>query len=187
MCLGGFGLSFVFHVLTLYQNSRNYEMNPYNTGAGGTSADMLYMIILGMIASILIDQFIIHIFYAEALLFTIVYVYSRRDPTSIQSLYGFKFKTIYLPWMFLLIKLVMNNPLTSCIVGKLTIFIKYCIIISSYLCVSVYSYIYIICLSIYFISLLHVLASFTWLSVTVSVSVNDSDCDTDTVDVVVIH
>ena len=36
--IGPFSFNFAMHTYVLYENSRRYESNPYNTGGGGSSA-----------------------------------------------------------------------------------------------------------------------------------------------------
>jgi Derlin-2/3 len=44
---GKFSFNFVISLYLLVQYSTRYEVSPYNTGAGGTSADYAWMLCLG--------------------------------------------------------------------------------------------------------------------------------------------
>ncbi len=116
---GGFGLPFVFHMFILYENCRRYEANPFNTGAGGTSADFFYMLVVGggmlMVLEILLGFGMSMM--SEPILYYIVYVWSRRDPDSMVNIWGVKFKAMYLPWVYCAIRVVMNGPVQLILLG----------------------------------------------------------------------
>lgn len=114
---GPFSLNFAFHVYILYQNLRKYEENPYNTGAGGNSADVLWMILLSMGCLLLIAYIFDMMILTESLLYVILYVGSRRDPNSQVNMMGFRFKSIYLPWVYIAIRLLMGGGITEPLLG----------------------------------------------------------------------
>ena len=127
---GGFGLNFVFHMFILYENCKRYEANPFNTGAGGTSADMLYMVITGAVVLMILEitlGFGLPMM-SEPMLYMIIYVWSRKDPEQIISIWGFKFKALYLPWVYMCIRVLMTGqvPVTiliGIVVGHLYYFL----------------------------------------------------------------
>lgn len=114
---GPFSFNFALHVLTLYENCRRYESNPFNTGAGGNTADFLWMVIISMAVLLLVSLVIPTWVLSDELLFTILYVWSRRDPEIMLNILGFKFKALYLPWVFTGIRLVMGGSITVPLVG----------------------------------------------------------------------
>jgi Derlin-2/3 len=119
---GGFSMNFVFHLFMLYENCKRYEANPFNTGAGGTSADFLYMVLLGGIACIILGFFdsslgLGLVVMSEPILYMIIYVWSRRDPQSIVNIWGFKFKALYLPWVYMGIRVLLGGSPTLILVG----------------------------------------------------------------------
>lgn len=124
---GSFSFPYFFHVLMLYQNSLRYETEPYNTGGGGSSADYLWMICFSMICFFLISAVFDMFFMAESLLFTIIYVASRRNADGISSFFGLKFKTLYVPWINVAYRLLIGagimNPLIGIAVGHLYYFL----------------------------------------------------------------
>lgn len=75
---GGFSFPFAMHLYMLYQNSVRYEENPYNTGAGGTSADYLWMVLCSMGILCVVAYVMDFQVLSEQILFVIMYVYSRR-------------------------------------------------------------------------------------------------------------
>jgi len=119
---GGFGLNFVFHLHILYENCKRYESNPYNTGAGGTSADMFYMIVCGGVLCVLLALFESSLglgmsVMSEPILYMIIYVWSRRDPDMQLNMWGVKFKALYLPWVYMAIRVVMGGSPTAILIG----------------------------------------------------------------------
>jgi Derlin-2/3 len=114
---GPFSFNFLMHTVVLYENCRNYEVNPFNTGGGGTSADFLWMVIMGMLVFIVIGIYLEIYVMSEAILFMILYVWSRRDPTSIRNIFGFRFQGLYLPWIYVGIRLLMGSSIAMPIIG----------------------------------------------------------------------
>jgi len=114
---GGFSFNFAMHVYILYQNCLRYEMNPYNTGAGGNTADFLWLILLSMGLLLVIGYFFEMMILSESMLYVIIYVWSRKDPDTITSIFGFKFKSLYLPWAYVAMKMLMGQSVTPALVG----------------------------------------------------------------------
>jgi len=114
---GGLGINFVMHLYMLYSISMAYETSPYNTGAGGSSADYLWMCLLGMFSICLIDPFIPLMPHSDAFLYFIMYVRARRSPEDMMNMWGFKFKALYMPWVYVMIRLVMGGSIKSCVAG----------------------------------------------------------------------
>jgi Derlin-2/3 len=100
---------------------------PFNTGAGGTSADFVWMLCLAAVIFPIIAFFMREFFFGECILFMIMYVWSRREPEGTLNIFGFKFQALYLPWVYLAIRLVMGNsiiqPLEGIVVGHLYYFL----------------------------------------------------------------
>ena len=102
---GSFSINFVIHLMILYQNCTAYENDAFNTGAGGSSADFLYMLLLGCGFLNLLAAFDKHLglgleIMSEVLLYQILYVTCRKTPEKIMNIYGiFKIKALYLPWV----------------------------------------------------------------------------------------
>lgn len=124
---GKFSFNFAMHLMILYENCRRYENNPYNTGAGGTTADFVFMLLFSMTILLVIAYIFQFLVLSESILYVIMYVWSRREPDAQLNIFGFKFKAIYLPWVYLLIKLVMGQdmvlPLIGIVVGHLYYFL----------------------------------------------------------------
>lgn len=114
---GSFSVNFLLHLMVLYENFKRYELMAFNTGAGGNSADFLWMILLCMGVLLIISYFFDLYFLSEPLLYVILYVWSRREPNAVLNLFGFVFKAIYLPWVYIAIRLFMGSEITEPIIG----------------------------------------------------------------------
>lgn len=111
---GTFSINFVMHLFVLYENCRRYEANPFNTGAGGTSADFLYMVVLGMVVFCTMAAFESTLglqmqLMSEPILYYILYVWSRKEPDTVVNMWGFKFKGLYLPWVYMALRVLMGG------------------------------------------------------------------------------
>lgn len=114
---GGFSFNFALHTYVLFENCKRYEANPYNTGAGGSSADFLWMIIFSMGVLLTIGYFFQLYILSESILYVIMYVWSRREPDAMLNIFGFKFKSLYLPWVYVAIRLIMGGSITESLIG----------------------------------------------------------------------
>jgi len=115
--MGPFSLNFAIHTFILYQNCKRYETNPFNTGAGGTSADFLWMILVTGMVLLVVAYYFDLVILGEPMLYVIMYVWCRRAPDEVQSMFGFKFKALYLPWVYMLIRIVMGGAITEPLIG----------------------------------------------------------------------
>ena len=109
---GKFSFPFAMHCYVLYENSKRYEANPFNTGAGGTSSDYLYMLVIGM-GLLLLADYVSPLggVLSEPLLYMIMYVWSRRSPDELLNIFSFKFQSVYLPWVYIGIRMIMGGDL----------------------------------------------------------------------------
>lgn len=114
---GGFSLPFAMHCYMLYENCKRYEAHPFNTGGGGTSADFIYMVIFGMIIFYFAAYFFEMPILAEPLLYHILYVWTRREPEAKVNIFGFKFQSLYLPWVYIGIRMIMGGSITQPLIG----------------------------------------------------------------------
>ena len=114
---GGFSFPFVINMFVLVQYSRNYEIAPYDTGGGGSTADYAWMLILGGALLLVMATFLQVMAPSQGLTYLVMYVWSRRNPTTPVSLYGFQLQAVYLPWALLAFNLVIGNDLTAPLMG----------------------------------------------------------------------
>jgi Derlin-2/3 len=98
----------------LQSYSQRYEMEPYNTGAGGGTADYVFALMFGSVvifasyplASMLIPTPPI---FSRTLMFFVLYTWSKRHPTALTSIWGVQFKAIYLPFATLALEVLMGH------------------------------------------------------------------------------
>jgi Derlin-2/3 len=115
---GSFSFPFAMHLYMLYDFCKRYEANPYNTGGRGTSADFLWMIILGMLILNAINYFMDFPMLSEQMLFLVLYVWSRREADSPVKMFGFgPFKAVYLPLVYMIIRLIMGGSIVGMVMG----------------------------------------------------------------------
>jgi Derlin-2/3 len=102
--------------------SRAYEENPFAVGSSrinGSSADFAFMLLFGgsvMIVSLCVLRETFIFLYSQiqgigyvmdlmllgpALVFMVLYVWSRKNPTAAVSFFGFNFQGIHWPWVLL--------------------------------------------------------------------------------------
>jgi Derlin-2/3 len=104
-------------------------VSPFNTGAGGTSADFAWMLCIG--ASILCAFGYIFqlLFLGQSLSFMILYVWTRNNPDEQTSVFGFKVQAFYLPWCLLLFNLLIGNdvfnPFLGVVAGHIYYFLHF--------------------------------------------------------------
>lgn len=68
----------------LYQYSKQYEGGVvFNTGGGGGTADYAYMLLLGALVILISGSlFGLGVFFGKTLIFYVLYVWSKRNPTA---------------------------------------------------------------------------------------------------------
>ena len=114
---GSFSFNFVMHLYILYENCRRYESNPFDTGGGGTSADFLWLL-LSTMSMLLVVSYLFDLYsLSEPILYVVLYTWSRREPDALVNIFGFRFKAVYLPWVYVALRLLMGGSITSPLVG----------------------------------------------------------------------
>ena len=115
---GRFEFSFAMHLYILYQNCKSYESNPFSTGAGGTSADFLWMVLIGTVLLWPIAYYFQIFVLSQPMLYMIMYVWSRRFPDEQRNMFGvFTLKVAYIPWFYVAIHVLMGNSITPILIG----------------------------------------------------------------------
>jgi Derlin-2/3 len=110
---GPFEFSTMISMYMMVQFSKQYEAGgPFNTGAGGGTADYAFMILFGML-TMLITYPIIPVMlppvFCRNLIYYVLYVWSKRNPTSQANIWGFPLQAIYLPFAYLAMSVFMGN------------------------------------------------------------------------------
>jgi len=120
---GPFSFPTLIAIYMLVQFSKQYEAGgPYNTGAGGGTADYAFMLIFGMtvimITYPLVNSFLrIPPLFTRNLIFYVLYVWSKRNPTGRSSIWGVPVTAVYLPFAYLALTVFMGNPFMDMLHG----------------------------------------------------------------------
>lgn len=117
---GPFSFNFAMHLYMLYSFSLRYEANIINTGARGSAADYLWMLMICSAVLWIVGYIFAIGVLSEPLLFAIIYLWSRHEPNSMASIFGFQFKAVYTPWMYCAFRLLMGNPVAGILIGIAT-------------------------------------------------------------------
>jgi Derlin-2/3 len=104
---GPFSFNTLVACYMLVQFSKQYESGgPFNTGAGGGTADYAFMMLLGMATMLLTYPLVLGLFpippvFCHNLIYYVLYVWSKRHSTSQASIWGFPVLAVYLPFVYL--------------------------------------------------------------------------------------
>jgi Derlin-2/3 len=110
---GGWGFNMLIQMYTLVSFSKQYETGgPFNTGAGGGTADYAFCILFGIVIILTTYPFLtgrISPVFNRNLCYYVLYVWSKRNPTANASIWIFPIKAIYLPFAYLLLTLSLGE------------------------------------------------------------------------------
>lgn len=116
--VGPFKLPTLMVLYMLQSFSNRYETEPYNTGAGGGTADYIFALMLGTVAILVTYPFIPAApLFARTLLFFVLYTWSKRHPTAPTSIWGIQMKAIHLPFAYLVLSVLMGDAYWDIIHG----------------------------------------------------------------------
>mmetsp|Transcript_14247 Transcript_14247/g.21934 ORF Transcript_14247/g.21934 Transcript_14247/m.21934 type:complete len:274 (-) Transcript_14247:403-1224(-) len=118
--MGAFSFQTLIGMYQLVTYSQRYEVGgPYNTGAGGGTADYAFMLMLCATTVLLVQIFVFGrpMLLAGSLSFAVLYVWSKREPTAQVAIFGFPLKAQMLPFALTALNLCMANPIIDCLVG----------------------------------------------------------------------
>ena len=123
---------FVFQLYLLVRYCKDYETNPFAVGSGaavGETADVAFCLLFGGVIMLVVGYFMQMFFLGDPMVFMLLYLWSRRNEEAPVSVFGFKFKGIQLPWVFLALSVLMGNSpvndLVGLAVGHLFFFLTY--------------------------------------------------------------
>lgn len=117
ICLGGFGMGFLFALVLLVRYSTAYEQNPFRSGGTSETADYVFMLMFGISMMSVISYFLVMPFMARPLIFMIVYVWSRMNAGQAVKLFGFALKGIHIPWAFMAIHILLGSSPVGDLIG----------------------------------------------------------------------
>jgi Derlin-2/3 len=114
---GKFEFPTLIALYLLMNFSQNYEKGgPFNTGAGGGSADYLFMLLFGAITMIVTQPLLNLIIpisgklMCRNMIYYVLYIWSKRHPMTNANIWGIPVKAIYLPFAYVLISLFVGAP-----------------------------------------------------------------------------
>ena len=111
MFFGTFSFPTLIQIYMLVQYSGLYEADPFNTGAGGTSADFAWMLVIGAAVLSFFGYLFMTPFLGPSLSFMILYVWSKKHPDGNSSFFGFQVQALYLPWVLLTFHMLIGNDI----------------------------------------------------------------------------
>ena len=103
------------HKDMLLTMSQRYEQSgPFNTGAGGGTADYVFAFMFGMIMILATYPFVIQMFpmppiFAKNMVYYVMYIWSKRHPTAQANIWGIPMEAIYLPFAYLALSVFMGG------------------------------------------------------------------------------
>ncbi|KAK9382930.1 Derlin [Kockiozyma suomiensis] len=105
---GPLSLDFVFHLFFMSRYSRMLE----DTFFRNNTLDFLWLLLYSATSLLLLSPFASLLFLGSPLSFSLVYIWSRRNPAVRLSFLGlFVFSAPYLPWVLFGFSLVLNNAI----------------------------------------------------------------------------
>eukprot|EP00127_Corallochytrium_limacisporum_P002472 Clim_evm29s128 gene=Clim_evmTU29s128 len=104
---GKIGLDFFFHMYFLVRYAQLLETGPQFRNK---PADFFYMLLFCATLLTLVAPFVHSFFFGSALVFCMVYVWSRRNPYALMNFLGaFNFTAPYLPWVLMAFGLTLGH------------------------------------------------------------------------------
>lgn len=114
--VGPFEFGTLIAVYMLVNFSKIYEAGgPYNTGAGGGTADYAFMMLFAMALMLLSYPIIgsmlrLWPLFSRNLIYFVLYVWSKRNPTAQANIWGIPVQGVYLPFAYLALHVFMGSP-----------------------------------------------------------------------------
>jgi len=120
--VGKFDFNTLMALYMLQSFSQRYETEPYNTGAGGGTADYIFAMMFGTAAIFLSYPIMMMILpvppmFARTLMFFVLYTWSKRHPTAPASIYGVQLKAIHLPFAYVVLSVLMGGLYSDLVHG----------------------------------------------------------------------
>lgn len=111
---GGFSFNMLIKLYMLVTFSQQYEKGPYNTGAGGGTADYLFMMMFGATVTLLTYPLIKMVLptspiFCQNMISYVLYAWSRRNPTANANIWGIPVPGVYLPFAHLAFTVLMGD------------------------------------------------------------------------------
>lgn len=122
---GEFGLTFLFHLILVFRNSKFLEKNVFK----GNAADYLYFLLISGFVLLTMSPFIGNMFLANSFSFAMTYYWGRKSKNTIVQVFGLiNLRAPYLTWFYLILGYLMDsgfkNDLYGTIAGHIFFFFK---------------------------------------------------------------
>ena len=120
---GPFDFSTLIGCYMLVQFSKQYEAGgPFNTGAGGGTADYVFCLLIGATTMLLTWPLLVGFFplppiFCRNTIYYVLYIWSKRHATAQANIWGFPMAAVYLPFAYLAMTVFMGNPYMDMIHG----------------------------------------------------------------------
>eukprot|EP00545_Synedropsis_sp_CCMP1620_P001139 CAMPEP_0119004334 /NCGR_PEP_ID=MMETSP1176-20130426/1083_1 /TAXON_ID=265551 /ORGANISM="Synedropsis recta cf, Strain CCMP1620" /LENGTH=290 /DNA_ID=CAMNT_0006956025 /DNA_START=82 /DNA_END=954 /DNA_ORIENTATION=- len=121
---GKFEFPTLISLFLLMNFSKQYESSgPFNTGAGGGTADYVFMWIFGAITMVVSKPVISLVLpvstrlMTRSMIYYVLYVWSKRHPTAQANIWGIPVKAIYLPFTYVIISIFIGAPYRDMVQG----------------------------------------------------------------------
>lgn len=125
---GKFSFMFVMQLMLVSRFGSGYENDPFPTSVHGGSIDYLFALMFIGTTLLVISSFMTIPFLGQSMVFSLIYLWSRRNPNAPVAVWGFKFTGTNLPWVFLLFSMLMGNPIFADVVGLIASNVYYVLI-----------------------------------------------------------
>ena len=122
---GDIGLSFIFHMILFFRNSKFLENSVFK----GNAADYIFFLLFSITYILIISFFAGFIFPASSLSFAMTYYWGRKSKNVVVQFMGiFNLRAPYLPWFYLIFSFLLDSDfkydLVGMIVGHFFFFFK---------------------------------------------------------------
>jgi Derlin-2/3 len=122
---GDIGLSFIFHMILFFRNSKFLENSVFK----GNAADYIFFLLFSITYILIISFFVGFIFPASSLSFAMTYYWGRKSKNVVVQFMGiFNLRAPYLPWFYLIFSFLLDSEfkydLVGMIVGHFFSFLK---------------------------------------------------------------
>jgi Derlin-2/3 len=129
--VGPFSFGMLISFFLLVQFSERYERGgPFNTGAGGGTADYIFMMMI-LTALMLVTYplalmvFPLPPFFAQNLIFAVVYTWSKQFPTASVNIWGVPVPGTYVPFAFLGLRVLTGSAVFDILHGMAVAHVYY--------------------------------------------------------------
>ena len=114
MYFGEFSLSFFFHAIIYFRNSKLLEKNVFK----GNVADYIFFLVFCMMILLFLSYFTGSLFLAQSLSFAMTYYWGRKSKLTQVELMGiFNIRAPYLPMVYLTISFLLDNNFVTDLLG----------------------------------------------------------------------